>query len=563
MNRTLVWFRRDLRISDHLPLYRAARRGLVIPVFVFDRALLLHPETGAGRVRFMLDCLSALDRDLRSRQGRLIFRAGDPVEVLPQLVRETGADGIYSYIDYERIYGRVRDERLNRALAKEDLKIRWFEPAGGVADLVEYPQYRQHWYEEMRSPCVPTPQRIEVPPDIPSDPLPELETLGHSADEKFIPKGGSAEAKRLLRVFFDQRKAERYYWQLSYPSANATSGLSPYIKYGAISIRECAQTVWQRQDDPQWQADGRVQRSSHQLMSRLRWGSGFTQRFRYLPQLEVRSLYTPFEDGRFENNGWDFNAAQYEAWKTGHTGFPIVDAAARCLQATGGWLALNFRVRAIYASFLSNLMGMDWRYGALHFMRHLIDGDCPIDHYQWAQQAGVTQCLDKAWTRIYNPEQEAIDRCDPKGEFVYRWVPELAHLKPAQLGKPPKVKGYPTPILDYTAARNRRAAVIDEQRFDIIHAPNVIPLITPLPADVTPFGADLFPSDVSWAQQPIAALFPHALDLESLDRRQASILRSWLVVHGNWVRDPSRSRARQNKVQRPVNPDSGQLSLLV
>ncbi len=563
MNRTLVWFRRDLRISDHLPLYRAARRGLVIPVFVFDRALLLHPETGAGRVRFMLDCLAALDRDLQPRQGRLILRAGDPVEVLPQLVKETGADGIYSYIDYERIYGRVRDERLNRALAKENLKIRWFEPAGGVADLVEYPQYRQHWYEEMRSPCIPTPQRIEVPPDIPSDPLPDLETLGHTADEKFIPKGGSAEAKRLLQVFFDQRKAERYYWQLSYPSANATSGLSPYIKYGAISIRECAQTIWQRQDDPQWQADQRVQRSSHQLMSRLRWGSGFTQRFRYLPQLEVRSLYTPFEDGRFENNGWDFNAAQYEAWKTGHTGFPIVDAAARCLQSTGGWLALNFRVRAIYASFLSNLIGMDWRYGALHFMRHLIDGDCPIDHYQWAQQAGVTQCLDKAWTRIYNPEQEAIDRCDPKGEFVHRWVPELAHLKPEQLGTPPKVKGYPAPILDYTAARNHRAAVIDEQRFDIIHAPNVIPLITPLPEDVTPFGADLFPSEVSWAQQPIEALFPHALDLESLDRRQASILRSWLVVHGNWVRDPGRSRTRQNKAQRPVNPDSGQLSLLV
>ena len=133
MNRTLVWFRRDLRISDHEPLYRAARRGLVIPVFVFDRALLLHPETGAGRVRFMLDCLAALDRDLRSLGGRLILRAGDPVQVLPELVKATQADGIYSYIDYERIYGRVRDARLNKALAKENLKIRWFEQPAGVA----------------------------------------------------------------------------------------------------------------------------------------------------------------------------------------------------------------------------------------------------------------------------------------------------------------------------------------------------------------------------------------------------------------------------------------------
>ena len=565
MNRTLVWFRRDLRISDHEPLYRAARRGVVIPVFVFDRALLQHPETGAGRVRFMLSCLAALDRDLRSRGGRLILRAGDPVEVLPQLVKETQAEGIYSYIDYERIYGRVRDARLNLALAKENLKIRWFEPAGAAADLMPYPQYRQLWYQEMREPQISAPQQVNVPPEVHSEPLPDLTALGHTADEKFIPEGGTAAARKLLSLFFDQRKAERYYWQLSYPSANATTGLSPYIKYGAISIRECAQFIWQRQADPQWEANSRVQRSSHQLMSRLRWGSGFTQRFRYLPQLEVRSLYSPFTDGSLENDGWDYNLDHYEAWKTGHTGFPIVDAAARCLQATGGWLALNFRVRAIYASFLSNLIGMDWRYGALHFMRHLIDGDCPIDHYQWAQQAGVTQCLDKAWTRIYNPEQEAIDRCDPKGEFVRRWLPELAHLKPEQLGVPPQVKGYPAPILDYTAARARRVARIQEQRHEVIHAPHIVPFLTRLPADLTPFGADLVPSEVGWAQSPVSSFFPQPLDLDSLDSRQGKILRTWLVVHGNWVRETQRrqSASKKNRAQRQPTSNSGQLNLLV
>ena len=87
MNRTLVWYRRDLRIHDHEPLYRAARRGAVIPVFVFDRALLLHPETGSGRVRFMLSCLASLDRDLRSHGGRLILRAGNPVEILPLMLK--------------------------------------------------------------------------------------------------------------------------------------------------------------------------------------------------------------------------------------------------------------------------------------------------------------------------------------------------------------------------------------------------------------------------------------------------------------------------------------------
>jgi len=571
MNRTLVWYRRDLRIHDHEPLYRAARRGAVIPVFIFDRALLLHPETGSGRVRFMLSCLAALNRDLAARGGRLILRAGDPVEVLPQLVKETNAEGIYSYVDFERIYGRVRDARLNQALSEEGLKVRWFEPVGTTPELVEYPQYRQLWYRQMRSPQIPTPQTIDVPPDIPSDQLPTLTQLEHTASAMQIPPGGSAEAR--LNLFFDQGKAERYYWQLSYPGANATSGLSPYLKYGAISARECAQTIWQRQGDSQWTADKRVQRSAHQLISRLRWGSGFTQRFRYLPQLEVRSLYTPFETGptdsllpaeELTNGGWDYSLDHYNAWKNGETGYPIVDAAARCLKETGGWLALNFRVRAIYASFLCNLIGMDWRYGALHFMRYLIDGDCPIDHYQWAQQAGVTHCLNKAWIRIYNPQQEAIDRCDPQGQFVHRWVPELRRLKPEQLGTPPKVKGYPTPILDYAKARDRRTKRMDDLRHSIIHATDIMPLLNRMPKDVTPFGADLFPSDVSWAQTPIGDLFPTALDLDSLDKQQAKILRTWFVTHGGWLENSKRQQVvRQKKRQkRKSNPDNGQLSLL-
>mgnify|MGYP006280862779 FL=1 len=113
MKRTVVWYRRDLRISDHEPLYRAARRGEVVPVFILDQSLLHHPETGSVRVAFMLDCLASLDADLQALGGRLILRKGDPVEVLIQLVYESEAEGIYAYLDYERIYGRVREARLN------------------------------------------------------------------------------------------------------------------------------------------------------------------------------------------------------------------------------------------------------------------------------------------------------------------------------------------------------------------------------------------------------------------------------------------------------------------
>ena len=264
MNRTIVWFRRDLRVSDHEPLYRAARRGAVIPVFVLDRALLHHPETGAARVEFMLSCLAALDADLRQLGGRLIVRSGDPVTVLPALVRQTEADGIYSYTDAERVYGRVRDARLIRTLAEQNMRIRWFEPAASRADLVAYPDYRRWWYAEMAAPITPCPQGVTVPDTVVSEAVPALTQLDHRTDGKPIPTGGSSAARACLQTFLAD-KAGRYYWQLSYPSAEATTGLSPHIKFGTLSTREVVQTV-------QWATpeDYRARRSHQQLIARLR-----------------------------------------------------------------------------------------------------------------------------------------------------------------------------------------------------------------------------------------------------------------------------------------------------
>ncbi len=556
MKRTIVWFRRDLRISDHLPLFRAAARGAVIPVFILDRALLFHPETAVARVAFMLDCLKSLDADLQSRSGRLIVRSGDPVAVLPELIRESEADGIYAYLDYERIYGRVRDARVNRALAEQGMRIRWFEPIAGTGELLHYPNYRKFWYGAMSEAMVPTPTRVWVPDTIISEPIPTVMALGLLPDRKVIPPAGTDAARQLLQQFLEE-KTDRYYWQLSLPSAEATSGLSPHLKFGVISIRECFQLARSRLKG---ETDRRVKLSLNQLISRLRWGSGFSQRFRYLPQLELRSLYSVFD-----TQGWAFDPVLYQAWQDGETGFPIVDAAAKCLQETGGWLALNFRTRAIYASFLSNLLGVDWRYGALHFMRHLIDGDCPIDHYQWAMQAGVTHCLDKSWTRIYNPEQAAVDRCDPQGLFIKRWLPELADLPPEQLGLPPSLSGYYPPIVDYKKARQRRVKQLEQQRQVFRNQPNILPFLAPMPESWEPFGADQFVSEIRWEGLADREIFPPALDLADLDAEQSQALRSWLVAHVN-VTPRKVPVEKQEKKQEPrskvvVNPDQMELNL--
>jgi deoxyribodipyrimidine photo-lyase len=448
----------------------------------------------------------------------------------------------------------VRDARLNRALAEQDLRIRWFEPIAGTGELLRYPDYRKLWYGAMSEDMVPTPSRVLVPDTVRSEAIPDVMALGLLPDRKVIPPAGTDAARKLLQQFIDE-KTDRYYWQLSLPSAEATSGLSPHIKFGVISIRECFQVARSRLKG---ETDRRVQLSLKQLISRLRWGSGFGQRFRYLPQLELRSLYAVFDA-----QGWEFDPDLYQAWQTGETGFPIIDAAAKCLQETGGWLALNFRTRAIYSSFLSNLLGMDWRYGALHFMRHLIDGDCPIDHYQWAMQAGVTHCLDKSWTRIYNPEQAAVDRCDPKGLFIKRWLPELADLPPSQLGLPPTLSGYHAPIVDYKTARQKRVKQLEQQRLVFREQKNVLPFLAPMPESWEPFGADRFESEIRWAGADQREMFPPALDLDNLDAAHSQALRTWLVAHVNVTprKVPMGEKKEKQPRSRTGNPDQMQLNL--
>ena len=521
MPTTVVWYRRDLRVGDHAPLERATRRGAVIPVFVLDRALLRHPETGVARVEFMLATLQSLAADLEQRGAGLVILEGDPAVVLPRLVSKYGADGIYAHTDAERVYGRVRDARVERALAQISAKMRWFEPPGATAELIEYPVFRKWWWSQMLAPLIPTPTRITFPAGVTPSVVPSLEQIGLRGDGKPLPIAGSVAAHGLLESFLDPSTLHRYRWAVSLPAARASSGLSPHLKFGSISPREAVQRAQAMRERP----DSPMTRSVEQFTSRLRWGAGFTQRVRYLPQLELRSLYSSFDA-----QPWPFDGDQYERWCDGQTGFPFIDACARCLIATGGWLELNFRARSIYASFLGNLLGFDWRYGALHFMKHLIDGDAAIDHYQWAMQSGVTVGTDKTWTRIWHPGQVAVDRADPDGEFIRRWVPEVAHLPSAQIGEPQRVRGYPAMMLEWAGARREAVTRLGVRRAALIGASDLRGQIQALPDTLTPFAAQSGLHEYGWALQPLSGLQPAALELGSLDGAGVLALRSWLIV---------------------------------
>ena len=559
----VLWFRRDLRLSDHPALHTAVRLGAVLPVFVLDRNLLFHPETASARVAFLLASLQSLDHDLRTKGGRLLVRQGEPADVIETLVRASGARGVIAHTDAERIVGRVRDARLARRLQARGIPLRWLEQPGATGELLAYPDYRRFWHGAMAEVPLPAPSRIDVPPPPPDPhhhladrPIPSLAELGLIDDGKPLPPAGTAAAELLLATFCKSRASRHYYWELSYPAALATTGISPHLKFGQITARQVLRLI-----EPMRRGEESQQRSWRQLVSRLRWGAGMGQRFRYLPQLELRPLWSCHHDPA----DLSLSAEQeelYAAWREGRTGFPIVDAAARCLAAEGGWRQLNFRSRAIYASFLANLCGIDWRYGALHYMRHLFDGDCPIDHYQWAMQAGATASGRRAWTRIYHPGQVAVDRCDPQGIFIRRWLPELADLTNDQLGTPPPMGAYPRPVLDYEQARKRRLAQL-EQRHGEWRANG----FSAMPNDLTPFGTERIPGAVvAWARADDQELLPAGLDLASLDGPALAALSSWFVMRamgssgsrGSSAKAASAGRRRRNT----ADPNVIQLSLL-
>jgi deoxyribodipyrimidine photo-lyase len=549
MSPTILWFRRDLRLDDHPALREACRLGPVLPLFVLDPALLHHPETAVARVAFLLESLGALDADLRRRGGRLLVKQGDPATLLPRLARRWQAARLIAHTDSERIVGRVRDARVTAALHQVGVPVHWIEPPGATGALLPYPVWRGFWQAAMDTPPLPAPSRVEVPTVSEKATPPALERLGLRADGKPLPPAGTAAALELLRRFIDGPNSRTYFWQLSHPAARVTTGLSPYLKFGVISLRRCRQELRALTIDP----DPARRRSALQLLSRLRWGAGMTQRFRYLPQLELHPLWRLHDDP--QATGLDAEQEEiYAAWCEGRTGFPIVDAAARCLLAEGGWRELNFRSRAIAASFLTNLAGIDWRWGALHYMRHLIDGDCPIDHWQWAMQAGATQVGSGAWTRIYHPGQTAVDRCDPQGVFIRRWLPELADCTNDQLGAPPPRADYPAPVLDYAQARRRRLERLERQRAAAERwEGDPLAGLSPLPDDLRPFAAARFPqAALAWARGGSAELLPASLDLERLDAPARRALASWFATA---PRTPSPRRRRK------VDPGARQLSL--
>jgi deoxyribodipyrimidine photo-lyase len=473
----LHWFRRDLRLGDNTALAAAAREGdVVVPTFILDPHLLEAPDIGAPRVAFLLESLRALERDLARSGVPLIVRHGRPVDELIALARAVGASAIYANADYSP-YATTRDALVCRAAEKAGLTWRTLDdqllvPPGqcvkddGTAYTVFTP-FARRWRTFEKPVPLARPRLSAVPTDLARRaggvPLPaDAGALGLPLVAT-IAAAGERAAGRRLRSFLASG-LERYRRDRDFPALEATSGLSPHLKFGCISARtvyagaadaighDVAMLDPARPPRGLSAAQGRRLRESAVFVSQLCWREFYQTILYHFP----RVTRGPFRE-RYARLRWpEARSELIEAWREGRTGFPIVDAAMRQLAATG-WM--HNRLRMVVAMFLTKTLLVDYRIGERIFMQRLVDGDVAANNggWQWSASTGTDAA---PYFRIFNPLSQSR-RFDPDGAFIRRFVPELRDLPARSIHAPheepprPRAAGYPPPCVDYAANRVR------------------------------------------------------------------------------------------------------------
>jgi len=456
MNAAIWWIRRDLRLSDNPALMAALdRTGLVIPVFILDPKLIASPYSGEGRLAFLLAGLRLLDADLRFRGSALVVRQGDPLEALHTLMHETSAAGIFAEADFSP-YALRRDERVRRELPLTLTPGVTVHPPDSLhkpdgTPYTVFTPFSRMW-RSLPFPGDPLPAPEWLVPLPPLTSLVVPDSPRHRVESLF--PAGAAEAQRRLAAFTDLT-IRRYAEHRNRMDLEGTSGLSPYLRFGMLSARQAA---WAARQAEAQASNAAARQSAETWLNELIWREFYTAILYYFPEVR-RTAFRP----ELRQIPWQDDPQGFTAWMEGRTGYPVVDAAMRQLNATG-WM--HNRGRMIVASFLTKDLLIDWRLGERYFMQRLLDGDPAANNGGWQWTAGTG--TDAApYFRVFNPILQG-KKFDPQGAYVRRWIPELAAVPEAFIHTPWEMptevqrrigcvigKDYPAPIVDHAMARQR------------------------------------------------------------------------------------------------------------
>jgi deoxyribodipyrimidine photo-lyase len=451
------WFRRDLRISDNTALSEAAKRAEeVIPVFIFEDAFRTGPDVGAARLEFLLQSVESLRKNLAELGHALIIRCGKSEEILPQLCQETGAQAVLANKRYEP-YAQRPDERITGILNAAGFGFELFKDAvvweeteiltqAGKPYTVFTP-YSRAW----KAKPIPPPraklkkintqrstlniQYDELPPSTDEIGFPLTQTL---------PPAGERAALELLRKFM-AGPVYAYDANRNFPAVEGTSNLSPHLRAGTIGIR----TILAELKKARAKATSVQSPGCDVFLNELIWREFYLQVLHNFPHV-TKGAFRP----EYDQLAWSDNREYFVAWCEGRTGYPIVDAAMRCLNATG---TMHNRLRMIVAMFLTKDLLINWQLGERYFMKQLVDGDLAANNGGWQWSAGTG--TDAApYFRIFNPVSQG-EKFDAEGKFVRRWIPELKDFPDDLIHQP-----WENPLLLAKTKYPPRIVLHEEQR---------------------------------------------------------------------------------------------------
>ncbi|MGA7178330.1 MAG: deoxyribodipyrimidine photo-lyase [Thiobacillaceae bacterium] len=464
-DRSLIWFRRDLRLTDQAALFHALKSSKEVHcTFLFDAEILAGLPKADRRVEFIWRSVVALKQELEEKGGTLHVLHGSARREIPHLARKLGAQAVYCNRDYEP-YALERDQAVSRALQAAGVAFHPFKDqvifeqdevlTQAAKPFGVFTPYKNAWLKKLDGFQL-RPYRVEsywdrLAGEAPVA-MPSLEKMGFERTNlgELGLEAGASGAHALFDDFL--ARIRRYREARDFPAVKGPSCLSVHLRFGTISIRQLVATA---------HALGGA--GAETWLSELIWREFYQQVLWHHPEVAEGHCFRP----EFEQIVWPNPPGHFESWCGARTGYPLVDAAMRQIAQTG---YMHNRLRMVAASFLVKDLLVDWRLGERYFAKHLIDYDLAANSGGWQWVASVG-CDAQPWFRIFNPVTQS-EKFDPQGTFIRRYLPELVKVPEKFIHAPWKMPlsvqqackvcvglDYPAPIVEHSLQREKALAI--------------------------------------------------------------------------------------------------------